>query len=169
MQASYAQSFRRVQELATLVQENRVFQKTSPEAYKNAAIVSETLAKEVALGRVKVPFNNPPFPNLQISQIGVIPKKHSDKFRLIFHLSYPKTGDSINSFISKEEYSLQYTKIDNAIAAHLDFGPGTFMAKTDIESAFRIFPIHRDDWEHVLGKSVFCRPIPTFWAKICSI
>ena len=29
----------------------------------------------------------------------------------------------------------------------LDFGPGTFMAKTDIESAFRIFPIHRDDRE----------------------
>ena len=77
----------------------------------------------------------------------MIPKKHSDKFRLIFHLSYPKTGDSINSFISKEDYSLQYTKIDNAITALLDFGPGTFMAKTDIESAFGIFPIHRDDWE----------------------
>ena len=121
--------------------------KNLPSAYKNAAVVSETLAKEIALGRVAGPFSNPPFPNLQVSPIGVIPKKHSDKFRLIFHLSYPKTGDSINSFISKEGYSLQYTKIDNAIAALLDFGPGTFMAKTDIESAFRIFPIHRDDWE----------------------
>ena len=77
----------------------------------------------------------------------MIPKRHSDKFRLTFHLSYPQTGDSINSFISKEDYSLQYTKIDNAIAALLDFGPGTFMAKTDTESALRIFPIHRDDWE----------------------
>ena len=121
--------------------------KNLPSAYKNAAIVSETLAKEVALGRVAGPFNDPPSPNLQVSPIGVIPKKHSDKFRLIFHLSYRKTGDSINSFISKEDYSLQYTKIDNTIAALLDFGPGTFMAKTDIECAFRIFPIHRDDWE----------------------
>ena len=118
-----------------------------PSAYKNAAVVSETLAKEIALGRVAGPFSNPPFSNLQVSPIGVIPKKHSDTFRLIFHLSYPKTGDSINSFISKEDYSLQYTKIDNASAALLDFGPGKFMAKTDIESAFRIFPIHRDDWE----------------------
>ena len=99
--------------------------KNLPSAYKNAAIVSETLAKEVALGRVAGPFDNSPFPNLQVSPIGVIPKKHSDKFRLIFHLSYPKTGDSINSFISKEDYSLQYTKIDNAIAVLLDFGSGT--------------------------------------------
>ena len=121
--------------------------KNLPSATQHPQVVSQILAKEVELGRVAGPFNSPPFPNLQVSPIGVIPKKHSDKFRLIFHLSYPKTGDSINSYISKEDYSLQYTKIDNAIKALLTFGPGAFMAKTDIESAFRIFPIHRDDWE----------------------
>ena len=121
--------------------------KNLPSATQHPQVVSETLAKEVELGRVAGPFNSPPFSNLQVSPIGVIPKKHSDKFRLIFHLSYPKTGGSINSRISKEDYSLQYTKIDNAVKALLTFGPGTFMAKTDIESAFRIFPIHRDDWE----------------------
>ena len=121
--------------------------KNLPSATQHPQVVSETLAKEVELGRVAGPFNSPPFSNLQVSPIGVIPKKHSDKFRLIFHLSYPKQGGSINACISKEDYSLQYTKIDNAIKALLTFGPGTFMAKTDIERAFKIFPIHRDDWE----------------------
>ena len=121
--------------------------KNLPSAYQNPRVVSDTLAQEVALGRVAGPFDSPPLPNLQVSPIGVIPKKHSDKFRLIFHLSHPKTGDSINSFIPKEDFSLQYTKIDTAIAALLTFGPGTYMAKSDIESAFRIFPINKEDWE----------------------
>ena len=101
--------------------------KNLPPAYQNPRVVSDTLAQEVALGRVAGPFDSPPLPNLQLSPIGVIPKKHSDKFRLIFHLSHPKTGDSINSFIPKADFSLQYTKIDNAIAALLTFGPGIYM------------------------------------------
>ena len=48
--------------------------------------------KEVALGRVVGPFPTPPFPNFHISPIGLVPKKHSDKFRAIFHLSFPKSG-----------------------------------------------------------------------------
>ena len=79
--------------------------------------------------------------------IGILPKKHSDKFRKIFHLSFPKTGESINSFIEKDDFSLQYKKIDDAIAALIRLGSGTYLAKTDIESAFRRFPVHRDDRE----------------------
>ena len=33
------------------------------------------------------PFSTPPFQNFQVSPIGFVPKKHSDKFRTIFHLS----------------------------------------------------------------------------------
>ena len=119
--------------------------KNLPSAYQNPR--TDTLAQEVALGRVAGPFDSPPLPNLQVSPIRVIPKKHSDKFRLIFHLSHPKSGDSINSCIPKEDFSLQYTKIDNAITALLTFGPGTYIAKSDIESAFHIFPINKEDWE----------------------
>lgn len=45
-----------------------------------------------------------------------------------------------------------YITIDNVIQAIQNFGPAFFMAKTDIESAFRLFPIHPDDWE-LLGMS----------------
>ena len=94
------------------------------------------------------PFSSPPFKNFQVSPIGLVPKKHSDKFRTIFHLSFPKSGtSSINYFIEKDDFSLQYITIDNAIAAVQKFGPGCYMAKTDIESAFRLFPVHPDDLE----------------------
>lgn len=123
------------------------FSKNLKSAIDNPTIVSNNLAKEVALGRTAGPFTNPPFANLQVSPIGIVPKKHSDKFRTIFHLSFPKTGESINSFIEKDDFSLQYIKIDDAIAALIQLGRGTYLAKTDVESAFRQFPVHPDDWE----------------------
>lgn len=116
-------------------------------AVENPTIVSDNLAKEVALGRTAGPFTSPPFENFQVSPIGIVPKKHSNKFRTIFHLSFPKSGNSINSFIEKDDFSLQYIKIDDAISALTSLGQGTFLAKTDIESAFRQYPVHPDDWE----------------------
>ena len=121
--------------------------KNLPTALKNPEKITENLEKEVQLGRVAGPFSSPPFPNFQVSPLGIIPKKHSEKFRTIFHLSFPKSGDSINSFIDKEDYSLSYVTIDDAIETLNDFGKGSFMAKTDIESAFRLFPVHPGDWE----------------------
>ena len=118
-----------------------------PTAFQQPEKISENLANEVTLGRTAGPFDFPPFANFQISPLGIIPKKHSEKFRTIFHLSYPKTGTSINSCINKDSFSLQYVSTDQAIASIQALGKGTPMAKTDIESAFRLFPIHPDDWE----------------------
>lgn len=94
-----------------------------------------------------LPF--PPFENFQVSPIRLVPKKHSDKFQTIFHLSFPKSGTtSINHFIDKDDFSLQYITIDKAISAIQRFGSDCFMTKTDIESAFRpFFLVHPHDWE----------------------
>jgi hypothetical protein len=43
----------------------------------NPTIVSTNLAKEVALGHTAGPFTNPPFANLQVLPIAIVPKKHS--------------------------------------------------------------------------------------------
>ena len=124
------------------------FSKNLPTASSNPTIVSSNLANEVSLGRMAGPFVTPPFQNFQISPIGLVPKKNSDKFRTIFHLSYPKSGStSINSSISKEDFSLQYVTVDDAINGIKRFGPGSFLAKTDIESAFRLIPVHPDDYK----------------------
>ena len=90
----------------------------------------------------------PPFPNFQVSTIGLVPKKHSNKFRTIFHLSFPKSGvTSINHSISKEHFGLQYITIDNAIEGILCLGQGSYLSKTDIEAAFRLIPLRPSDYE----------------------
>ena len=61
-----------------------------------------------------------------------------------YHLSYPE-GDSINDHIPKDPYSLQYVCVNNAIMILLSLGPGSFVAKTDLKSAFRLIPIHPKD------------------------
>ena len=113
-------------------------------AYLNSEVVTANLNDEVSKGHTMGPFSTPPFQNFQVSHISLVPKKHSDKFRMIFHLSYPKSGtSSMNYFIEKDDFSLQYITIDNAIAAIQNFGQGCYMGKTDIESPFCLIPATR--------------------------
>ena len=86
---------------------------------------------------------------MQCHPIGVVPKKEQGKFRTILHLSHPP-GESINDFISKEDYSLHYITIDKAIAAIKRVGRGAWLSKLDIEAAFHIIPVHPSQW-HLLG------------------
>ena len=124
------------------------FSKNLKSAAEHPDLVSKNLLKEVTLGRTASPFLRPSFPNFQVYPIGVVPKKHSTDWRTIFHLSHPKaTGTSVNDHISKDTYSLQYVKIDDAINLIIQLGKGSYMAKTDICSAFRNVPVHPKDWE----------------------
>ena len=118
-------------------------------ASQHPEVVSANLDKEVKLGRVAGPFSSPPLPNLQCHPVGVVPKKHSPEWRTIYHLSYPE-GDSINDYIPKDPYSLQYVRVDDAIRILQSLGQGSYMAKTDLKSAFRLIPIHPEDW-NLLG------------------
>ncbi|KAM4038547.1 uncharacterized protein ACNLHF_016903 [Anomaloglossus baeobatrachus] len=112
-------------------------------AYQHSAVVAEKLGKEVALGRMAGPFQALPFPDLVVSPLGVVPKKEPGKFRLIHHLSYPR-GRSVNDGIPAELCSVVYTSFDEAIRWVKKCGKGALMAKTDIESAFRLLPVHSD-------------------------
>ena len=54
---------------------------------------------------------------------------------------------SVNDSIPKEELSLHYTSVDDAFQYLLKFGVGAQMAKIDLKSAFRMVPVHPDNWE----------------------
>ena len=107
---------------------------------------SQKIKAEVAFGRLKGPFQNPPFKSMQISPIGCVPKKSTGGFHLIHLFSYP-TGTSINEGISSELSTVSYCYFDDAIDALLKLGKGALMCKTDIESSFQLILVHHSDLE----------------------
>ena len=105
----------------------------------------DKLMKEVDLGRMAGPFSTKPIENLRISPIGLVPKAEPGTFRLIHHLSYPDS-DSVNSGIDRQLCTVQYTSFDEAVSMIAGAGPGALLAKADIQSAFRLIPIHPNDF-----------------------
>ena len=119
--------------------------------------VKEKIDKEKSLGRIVGPFQKPPIENLIISPIGLVPKSQPGKYRMIQHLSFPD-GDSVNDWIDREYCAVQYTHFDKAVEGVIRVGKGALMAKEDIESAFRLLPVHPEDFGLLgikLGSSYF--------------
>ena len=114
------------------------FSKTLATASAKLEVVSANLANEVSLGNMTGSFEDTHFQNSQVSPISLVSKKNSNKFRTIFHISYPTSGStSINCSISKGDFSLQYFAFDFAINGIKRVGQNCFLANTDIEAAFR--------------------------------
>ena len=110
-------------------------------ALQSPEVVFTKLMKEIDAGRIVGPFSNAPFPVFRTSPIGIVPKKTPNDFRLIHYLSYPK-GSSINDSIPDDCSSVHYATISDAVHILKNLGAGSYMAKTDIKSAFRIIPVH---------------------------
>ena len=120
-----------------------------PTSYRNPEVIDSYLEEEVRLGRVAGPFSELPMGNLHINRFGVVPKKESDKFRLILDLSYPENA-SPNAGVSDEDASVSYEDLDMAIEAILVSGRGSLLSKFDIQSAYRLLPIAIND-RYLLG------------------
>ena len=108
---------------------------------------------EVHAGRMAGPFNLPPLSNLRISPVGLDPKADGS-FGLITHLSYPKSDtSSVNANIMDSFKTVKYASFDRVVDMVFDLGTGALMAKRDIKSAFRLLPIHPDDF-NLLGVQI---------------
>ena len=130
------------------------------------------LNKEIEAARIAGPFLVPPFPNCRGSPLGIVPKKDPSEFRLIHHLSYPQ-GSSVNDSIPDDFSSVRYVSINDAISVIKQTGAGCVMAKTDVKSAFRIIPIHPNDYS-LLGMKwqnlfYFDRCLPMGCSSSCAI
>ena len=123
-------------------------------ALDNLDILKQKICFEVQNGRAAGPFSldNLPFPNLQISPLGLVPKQTPGEFRVIHHLSHPE-GSSINDGISKEDSAVSYQTVDDAVTLVKRFGKGCLLSKTDIEHGYKNIPIHPSDHE-LLGFAV---------------
>ena len=125
--------------------------KNSKFVNENHDIIWPFIEKELLAGRFKGPFDTLPFPNMYLSPLGARPKRTPGAYRLIHDLSYPYDGErSVNDGIPASFSSVQYHTVADAIDYILELGPGSFLCKTDIQSAFRIIPVRQED-HHLLG------------------
>ena len=114
-------------------------------AYENPQVISQYLAKEVGLGRVAGPYRRSECPGLHVSRFGAIPKPHQPgKFRLILDLSHQK-GHSVNDGIESDLCTVQYASVGEAVRRVLAMERDGHLTKVDIESAYRIVPVHPED------------------------
>ena len=123
------------------------FPKNLKSADANKDAIRIAIEKEIRRGHTAGPFPTPPFPITHCSPIGAAPKKDGS-VRLIMDLSQPH-GSSINDDISKEEFSFQYSKFDDATDLLMKAGPGSLLCKLDIKHAYRLLPVRPDQW-HLL-------------------
>ena len=111
--------------------------------------VTNLIDNELQKGYIIGPFTEPPFDTYRISPIGIVEGKYSKKKRLILDLSAPHNNTdhcSINDLIDKQDYSLTYVKIDDAISIIKSLGSGTLLCKCDITDAFKLVPTHPSLW-----------------------
>jgi len=79
--------------------------------------------------------------------LGVVPKKDGT-WQLIMDISSPH-GSSVNDFISKDDFTSHYAAFDQALTLVARHGRNALMAKLDIKHAFRLYPVHLEDLEHL--------------------
>ena len=112
--------------------------------------------KEVECKRYAGPYRDIPFQNYIQSPIGLVPKDNGMKTRLIFHLSYPKTGStSVNFNTPQELCTVKYKDFDEAVklCTQVMHGADPGAAKSDLTSAFRHLPIKRSFWKFLVMKA----------------
>ena len=127
------------------VDERRDFESPNlKSALEQPRVIGSKLNKERDAGRIVGPFHEPPFPNFRCSPLCIVSKKNPSEFCLTHHLTYPP-GSSVHDFIPEDCSSVHYVSINDAISVIKRMGAG-LMAKTDAKSAFRIIPIHPNDF-----------------------
>ena len=108
---------------------------------------------EVKANRYAGPFKKVPFKNYIQSPIGLVPKDKGKKTRLIFHLSYPMRGQSVNSCIPEELCSVEYPDFMEAVEICLQAGQNCFCAKSDMSMAFKNVPMDKKSWCYLVLKA----------------
>ena len=156
-------------DLTTDLSQEAVYNHSS--AVNNHAYVSDKIKDELSNNRIAGPFKTKP-PGLIVSPLALVEKKEHGKYRLIHNLSFPKHSDSkfsVNSLVPKDFSQVSYETLDDCLRIICHLGRNSLISKADIQNAFRILPVHKDDykllgfqWE---GQFYVCPKVPLFHAR----
>ena len=96
---------------------------------------------------------------LRVSPIGTVRKgNHSNttweerKWRVIHHLSHPRTGFSVNSTIDDAYKFVEYVKFRTVVYMMWLLGPGAWIWTVDAKDAYMRVPIKRKCYKHMAFK-----------------
>ena len=118
-------------------------------ARSQVEITSQLIQAELEKGFIEGPLKKMPFSTYRVNPVGIAEGKYSKKKRLIVDLSAPhndKDNKCLNDMINKEDFSLNYVTVDQAIDIIKQKGTGSWLCKVDISDAFKLIPIHPSLW-----------------------
>ena len=116
-----------------------------PSAAAHPEVVSAFISSELERNRILGPLHLSLAGVVRCNRLGVVPKGHTPgKWRIITDLSFP-AGRSVNDGIDPALCSLSYVSVDTVVSMVTALGPGSRLAKVDIEAAYRLVPVHPDD------------------------
>ena len=109
-------------------------------------ILWNKIMKEVKNLRYAGPYEEIPYEYYIQSPVGLVPKDNGKDTRLIFHLSYPRKGVSLNSETPRELTTVKYCDVTDAVKLCLQAGRGCKISKSDMKSAFRNLGVKKHQW-----------------------
>ena len=86
------------------------------------------------------------------SALGLVPKPHTDTFRMIQDMSYPQNSPevtSINHGVDSKDFPMAWGSFDKAVALVLSLPTGCLAATFDISAAYHLTPIRPDQQHHL--------------------
>ena len=112
-----------------------------PSASENPSVITDHLRDELRSGRLIGPVRPALGHHIQVSPLGLVPKPHSTKWRVIMDLSAPRNL-SVNDGISPSLCSLQYASVDSAVDIITQLGQSSELVKLDLSNVYRMIPVH---------------------------
>ena len=86
------------------------------------------------------------------SPLGLVPKPHTDTFRMIQDMSFPRNDPnipSVNHGIVSDDFPTAWGTFEATSALILSLPPGCLAATFDISAAYRLTPIRPDQQQHL--------------------
>lgn len=118
--------------------------------------IDKYIIKEQEAGRYSRGFEPTELQDLigyfRTSPLGLVPKPHSNKFRMIQDLSYPRSDplvQSVNAGVNSNNFPTEWGTFNDTAEMIRELPPGCQAAAFDISAAYRITPVHPDQ-QHAL-------------------
>ena len=88
--------------------------------------VDKKLQKELEKGRIAGPFDEAPFEHFKVSPLSIREKQTKGQYRLLHNLSFPYDKRSVNGNIPKEDATVQYSSVSEAVKIIRQYGKSTW-------------------------------------------